>query len=180
MEVPSTIRSDEMRTNILFAGVAALALAACGSGGDAADGKKADEATPAAAGLPNGPTPGLWRVTTRISGMPDGMAAPTIETCIREQTFEMPQDPSSQTSGMTCDQQTFRREGDAMVGHSVCTSDAGVRTETDMRVSGDFTRRYTMAVTSTTTPAPTPAMATMNMTMTAERLGDCPAGSAAP
>lgn len=169
-----------MRTNILFAGVTALTLAACGSGGDAGNGDKAAEAeAPAAAGLPSGPTPGLWRMTTQISGMPEGMASPTIETCIREQTFEMPQDPSSQMPGMTCDQQTFRREGDVMVGHSVCTSDAGVRTETDMRVSGDLSRRYTMAMTTTTTPAPTPAMATMNMTMTAERLGDCPAASAA-
>jgi hypothetical protein len=168
-----------MRTNILFAGATALTLAACGSGGEAVDGEKAEEARgPAVAGLPNGPTPGLWRVSTRISGMPEGMAAPTVETCIREQTFEMPRDPSSQMSGMTCDQQAFRRQGDAMVGHSVCTSDAGVRTETDMRVSGDFSRRYTMAITSTTTPAPTPAMATMNITMTAERLGDCPAASA--
>lgn len=172
-----------MRSRILMAALAALSLAACGSGGEGGDGGRAGEAAkggaPAASGLPTGPTPGLWRVTTQITGMPVGMAAPAVETCIREQTFETPQDPSSRMPGMTCDTQGFRREGDAMVGHSVCTTDAGVRTETDTRVSGDFARHYTMAVTSTTTPAPTPAMATMTMTMTAERLGDCPSGSAA-
>lgn len=172
-----------MRTHILFAGAAALTLAACGSGGDAADGKKADEAkgpaAPAAAGLPDGPTPGLWRVTMQVEGMPEGMAAPVVETCMTDEKFEAPQDPASQMPGMNCSNQSFRRAGDAMVAHSVCTSDAGVRTETDMRVSGDFSRRYTMVITSTTTPTPAPEPATRTMTMTAERLGDCPAASAA-
>jgi hypothetical protein len=80
---------------------------------------------------------------------------------------------------MTCEQQSFRREGDAMVGHMVCTSADGVRTETDTRVSGDFTRNYTMELKSTVTPPPSPEMSEITMVMTAERLGDCPADSAA-
>ncbi|MNG29240.1 hypothetical protein D3C84_1146360 [compost metagenome] len=53
----------------------------------------------------------------------------------------------------------------------------GARVQSDIRISGDFTRRYTMEVKSTTTPAPTPEMASTTMLMTAERIGDCPASA---
>lgn len=168
-----------MRIINLALGLFALSLAACGQGGEkaAVDSKAGSAGTMADAGTPTGPTPGLWRVTTRMSGMPAGMEAPTVETCIRESKFEPPTGTMPQ-SGMTCDQQTFRREGDAMVGHMVCTSSEGVRTVTDTRVTGDYSRNYTMEVTSKTTPAPSPSMAEVSMVMTAERLGDCPAESA--
>lgn len=173
-----------MRTITLVSGLAALSLAACGQGGDASPAGKANNAANdtagnvAAAGMPTGPTPGLWRVTTRMSGMPAGVSAPAVETCIREAKFEAPQGVP-ESSGMTCEQQSFRREGDAMVGHMVCTSADGMRTETDTRVSGDFTRNYTMEVKSRMTPPPSPEMSELTMVMTAERLGDCPAASAA-
>lgn len=168
-----------MRIVTLASGLAALAVAACGQGGDGAATEKSPEAAAtSAAGMPAGPTPGLWRVTTRMSGMPAGMEAPAVETCIREAKFEVPQG-APESSGMTCEQQSFRREGDAMVGHMVCTSADGVRTETDTRVSGDFTRNYTMELKSTVTPPPSPEMSEITMVMTAERLGDCPADSAA-
>lgn len=168
-----------MRIESLALGVLALAFTGCGQGEDTtAEGKSADAPAATTAGLPTGPTPGLWRVTTRMSGVPAGMDAPSIETCIREAKFEPPAGAAPQTPGMTCDQQSFRREGDAMVGHSVCTSDDGVRMVTDTRVTGDYSRNYTMEVKSTTTPAPTPSMAEVSMVMTAERIGDCPAESA--
>lgn len=168
-----------MRIVTLASGLAVVALAACGQGGDGAPTEKSPEtAATSAAGMPAGPTPGLWRVTTRMSGMPAGMEAPAVETCIREAKFEVPQG-APESSGMTCEQQSFRREGDAMVGHMVCTSADGVRTETDTRVSGDFTRNYTMELKSTVTPPPSPEMSEITMVMTAERLGDCPADSAA-
>ena len=165
-----------MRIVTLASGLFVLSLAACGQGGEdrAADGKAGSAGTMAGAATPTGPTPGLWRVTTRMTGMPEGMEAPTVETCIREAKFEPPAGTTPQ-SGMTCDQQTFRREGDAMVGHMVCTSPDGVRTVTDTRVTGDFSRNYTMQVTSKMTPAPDPSMTEVSMVMTAERLGDCPA-----
>ena len=164
-----------MRIVTLASGLFVLSLAACGQGGEdrAADGKAGSAGTMAGAATPTGPTPGLWRVTTRMTGMPEGMEAPTVETCIREAKFEPPTGATPQ-SGMTCDQQTFRREGDAMVGHMVCTSPDGVRTVTDTRVTGDYSRNYTMEVKSTMTPAPTPSMAEVSMVMTAQRLGDCP------
>lgn len=171
-----------MRTNILFAGAAALTLAACGSGGEAVEGKKADEAkAPASSGLPSGPTPGLWRITTQMAGMPAGVAMPAIETCVTRQDFaDMQRSPGQEApEGVECSEQTFRRDGDAMVGHSVCEMPGGGRAETDMRVTGDFSRRYTMEVRTRMTPAPAPSVAETTMTMTAERIGDCPAGSAA-
>ena len=105
-----------MRTIMLVSGLAALSLAACGQGEDGGSSDKADNSAKAGAPaeMPAGPTPGLWRVTTRMSGMPAGMEAPTIETCIREAKFEPPAGTTPQ-SGMTCDQQSFRREGDAFV-----------------------------------------------------------------
>jgi len=168
-----------MRIVTLVSCLAGLTLAACGQGeGDPAKGKSAESTARAGFGLPTGPTPGLWRVTTRMTGMPSGMEAPTVETCIREAKFEPPQGATPQSPGMTCEQQSFRREGDAMVGHMVCTTEDGVRTVTDTRVTGDYSRNYTMEVKSTMTPAPTPSMAEVSMVMTAERLGDCPAESA--
>lgn len=168
-----------MRIILTLLGLTALTLVGCGQGGDPPVRGKAAPPVGTVSDLPSGPTPGLWRVTTRISGMPEGMAPPAVETCIRKETFEPPPGSSADMPGMRCDPQSFRREGDAMVGHSVCTSNTGVRTVIDTRISGDFTRAYAMEVKSTTTPAPTPAMAEATMTLTAERLGDCPAGSAA-
>lgn len=163
-----------MRT-IILCGLTAVSLAACGQG----EAKKTDAAAPAeqaaAAGLPAGPTPGLWRVTSQMSGMPAGMAPPSVETCIREAKFEAPSSQMGAGSGVNCETQAFRREGDVVVGHSICTMPNGARTETETRISGDFTRRYTMEARSKTTPAPTPAMAETTITMTAERIGDCPA-----
>ncbi len=171
-----------MRITFLFAGAAALTLTACGSGGEAGDGKKADEAkAPTAAGPPVGPTPGLWRITTRMAGMPAGVAMPAIETCVTRRDFpDMGRGPGRRApEGVECGEQTFRRDGDAMVGHSVCEMPGGGQAETDMRVTGDFSRRYTMEVRTRMTPAPAPSMGETTMTMTAERIGDCPAGSVA-
>lgn len=166
-----------MRITLLVSGLAALSLAACGQGGEGGAADKAEN--PARAGapaeMPSGPTPGLWRVTTQMSGMPAGVEAPAIETCVRDDKFEPPAGPGPQSLGMTCDQASFRREGDAMVSHMVCTSAEGVRTVTDTRVTGDYSRNYRMEVKSAMTPAPTPLMAEITMVMTAERLGDCPA-----
>lgn len=166
-----------MRSITLVSGLAALSLAACGQDDPGSTDGKAKGATEdaAASGMPAGPTPGLWRITTRISGLPGGMETPPVETCIREAKFEPPQGAAPQSPGMTCEQQSFRREGDAMVGHMVCASDDGVRTVTDTRITGDYARSYTMEVKSTTTPAPSPSMAEVTMVMSAERLGDCPA-----
>lgn len=165
-----------------LAGCIGLALTACGQGDDKAPASKADAgggSAPAAAGM-EGPRPGLWRITTRIPGMPAGVALPAIETCVTRQDFsEMRRGPGQAPDGVQCTEQRFRRDGDAMVGHSVCNMPDGVRAETDMRVTGDLSRRYSTEVRTRMTPAPDPSMADTTMTMTAERIGDCPPGSAA-
>ncbi len=79
-------------------------------------------------------------------------------------------------SGVTCSEQSYNREGDAWVGHSVCTMDAGRTRMTvisDTRVSGDFSSKYTMDMTNRMDPPPMPGMEEQKMTMTAERVGDC-------
>ena len=170
-------------TTLTLAGLAGLTLTACGQGDDtslaAATGAGADSA-PAATAM-EGPRPGLWRITARVPGMPEGVAMPPIETCVTRQDFsEMQRGPGQAApEGVECSEQSFRRDGDAMVGRSVCTLPDGGRAETNTRVTGDLSSRYSMEVTTRMTPAPEPSMAETTMTMTAERIGDCPAGSAA-
>lgn len=170
-----------MRAITLVPGLAALTLTACGQGAEAPSGDQAQGAAEAgraaAADLPAGPTPGLWRVTTEMPAA--GMRMPSIETCVREAAFQTPQE-AAQAAGMDCDRGAFRREGDALVGQTVCTARDGVRTVTDMRVTGDYSRAYRMEVKSTMTPAPSPSMAEVTMVIEAERLGDCPADTPAP
>ncbi len=162
--------------------LAGLALTACGQGDDTTPAAQAPAAAPAsqAAAVMEGPRPGLWRVITRAPGLPEGAAMPAIETCVTRQDFsDMQRAPGQDMpDDVRCSEQSFRRDGDAMVGHSVCDMPGGVRTVTDTRVTGDFSRRYSMEVRTRMTPAPTPSMADTTLTMTAERIGDCPAESA--
>lgn len=165
-----------MRSTIVLAGATALMLAACNQGGGAAEGdKKGGEAgAPSAAAMADGPRPGLWRVTTSVAGMPGAgaAAAPPTEVCITQATFEAP-GGSASAPGATCTNQPFRREGDAMVSSSTCDVQ-GMKTETNIRVTGDFTSRYTMEAKTKTTGGPA-QMPEITTTMNAERIGDCPA-----
>jgi len=167
-----------MRTFIVLATcVAALTLAACGDKADETASVEAGAASaPAAAPTVDAPRPGLWRVTTSMAGLPAGVAMPSVETCVTGQSFaQMQKDAARMPADIDCTDQTFRREGDVLIGHAVCTLPDGSKSETDTRVSGDFNSRYTMEVKSRMTPAPSPDMAETTMTMTAERIGDCPA-----
>lgn len=165
-----------MRLMIASAAIAALTLAACTQGGEKAEGEtKAGEASAVApSGSMDGPKPGLWRVTTSMAGMPGGAPAiAPVETCIASSTFEAP-GGSTATPGANCTTQPFRRDGDAMVSSTVCEMQGGMKSESNIRVTGDFSSRYTMEVKSKTTGAPA-AIPETTMTMTAERIGDCPA-----
>ena len=157
-----------MRTMILISGALALGLAACGQSGET----KNEAAAPSAAEMLNGPKPGLWRVTTEMSGMPGGATVAPVETCIQSATFETPS--TSQSPGAQCTSQPFTRDGDAMVSSSTCTMQ-GMKTDSTIRVTGDFNSRYVMEVKTKMDPAPMPSMAETTVTMTGERLGDCPA-----
>lgn len=158
-----------MRTMILISGALALGLAACGQSGET----KNEAAAPSAAEMLNGPKPGLWRVTTEMSGMPAGAPAMApVETCIQTASFEAPS--TNQSPGAQCTTQPFTRDGDAMVSSSTCTMQ-GMQADSTIRVTGDFNSRYVMTVNTKMDPAPAPNMAETTVTMTGERLGDCPA-----
>lgn len=116
-----------------------------------------------------GPKPGKWRMTTELSAAPKPVV---VETCVAQTTFKE-MEAAKQQAGVTCTEQTYRREGADIVGHSVCTIQGGMKVITDSRITGDFTSRYTMTATTVMDPAPTPAMKQTNMKLTAERLGDC-------
>ena len=162
-----------MRIITMVSGLAALSLAACGQGdgGDAPGGRSSASVE---AAMAEGPAPGLWRVTTRIGDM----SFPPVESCVQEAQFETP-DALTDDDDMTCTDETFRREGDAMVARAVCTAPDGERTTAEMRVTGDFSRNYTMEMRVRTDPSPDPSMAEMTIVSTGERLGDCPADMAA-
>ncbi len=162
--------------------VAALGLVACSPGEPAADSAAttadapqpaAAPAVPAPANAPiEGPAAGKWRVT--ISSM--GQTLPPNEQCIAQQVSLAEAEKMQQQAGVTCSEQSYRREGDAWIGHSVCTMDnAGspMTMITDTRVTGDFSSKYTMDITSKMDPPPMPNMAEQKMTMSAERIGDC-------
>lgn len=160
--------------------VAALGLAACGPSEPVADSTAtvadpaapvAPDATPPAAAM-EGPAAGKWRVT--ITAM--GQSLPATETCYTQQTSLAEAEKIQRQAGVTCSEQSYRREGDAWIGHSVCTMDnvgSPMTMTSDTRVTGDFASKYTMDITSRIDPPPMPNMAEQKMTMTAERIGDC-------
>ena len=165
-----------MRIALSLALVAVLA-AACSKKEEAAttDAATTAAAAPAAGGTEiaagdlEGPTPGKWKLTTTLSAAPKPV---TVETCVAQTSFK-DMDAAKQQAGVTCSEQSYRREGADIVGHSVCTIQGGMKVITDSRISGDFTSRYTVDAKTVMDPAPTPAMKETTMKITAERIGDC-------
>ncbi|MDP3739656.1 MAG: hypothetical protein Q8R02_19865 [Hyphomonadaceae bacterium] len=158
---------------------AALGLAACSPSApatDAASTPAAADSTTAAANMPaelkEGPAAGKWRVTMTAMGT----AMPPTETCYAKQVSFEESQQMQQQAGVSCSEQTYTREGDAFVGHSVCTMEVAGKTMTttsDMRVTGDFNTKYTMDMTNKMDPPPMPGMEEQKMTIEMERLGDC-------
>ena len=138
--------------------------------------KAPEAAAPAAPAAPalaaadlEGPKPGKWKMTTNLSAAPKPVM---VETCVAQTSFK-DMDAAKQQAGVTCSEQSYRREGADIVGHSVCTIQGGMKVITDSRISGDFTSRYTVDAKTVMDPAPTPAMKETTMKITAERIGDC-------
>lgn len=166
-----------MRIAISLALVAVLA-AACSKKEDTAKTDTAaapTAAAPAATGSTlaaadlEGPKPGKWKLTTELSAAPKPVS---VETCVAKTSFK-DMEAARQQAGMTCSEQSYRREGADIVGRSVCTIQGGMKVTSDTRISGDFNSRYTIEGKTTMDPAPTPAMKETTMKITAERLGDC-------
>lgn len=129
----------------------------------------AQPAAPAAAPQVSGPKPGKWRMTTQIANMPQPV---TVETCVTNTSFAEMQ-TSQQQAGVTCTEQSFRRDGADFVAHAACAYEGGMKATIDSRFSGDFNSRYTMESTTVMDPAPNPAMRENTIKVTAERLGEC-------
>jgi hypothetical protein len=170
-----------MKLFLTAAAIAALGLAGCNKtepaatdGASSTPAPAAETAAPAAAAAPavEGPAAGKWKITMTTMGQ----TMPATETCYATQTSFADAQKMQQQAGVTCTEQSYNREGDAVVGHSVCTSDiAGKTTKitTDTHITGDLKTKYTMDMTSVMDPAPAPGMSEQKITMTAERLGDC-------
>jgi len=168
----------------IAAAAAALGLAACGPSEPASDtastAPAADSAAPApaasSAAAPaaiEGPAAGKWSVVMTAMGT----TLPASEVCYAKQVSLEEAAKTQQQAGITCSEQSYRKDGDAWIGHSVCTMEAGpagpTKVTTDSRVSGDFSKKYTMEITSKMDPPPMPSMAEQKMSITAERIGDC-------
>ncbi|HEX5007199.1 MAG TPA: DUF3617 family protein [Hyphomonadaceae bacterium] len=169
----------------IAAAAAALGLAACGqsepaadsasTAAPAADGAAPAPAAPAPAAMPatvEGPAAGKWRMT--ITAM--GQTMPPTETCYAKQVSLEEAEKMQQSAGITCSEQSYRKEGDAWIGHSVCSMPGAgtpMKVTQDSRVAGDFSSKYTIDITSKMDPPPMPSMAEQKITITAERIGDC-------
>jgi Protein of unknown function (DUF3617) len=115
-----------------------------------------------------GPAEGKWKVTTTVSGR----TMPAQDVCYEKQVSFAEAEKMQQQAGMTCSEQSYRRDGAVLAGHSVCTTN-GVTMTTDTRVTGDFKTKYTMDMTTRMDPPPMPSMAESKMSITMERLGNC-------
>jgi hypothetical protein len=162
---------------------AALAIAAC-SGGE----KKADAVatgSPVAAAAPTAapPTPALadvdmvqagkWAMT--ISTM--GQSLPTSEICIEKTMTYAEAQEKQKKAGVTCSENSYHREGDKLIGHSVCTmkgmAGAGeMKMTSDLVLTGDLKTAYTVEQSVKMDPAPA-GMGEMKSTVVAKRIGDC-------
>lgn len=166
-----------MRTPVIASVMALglLGLAACSN--DKADpkmkvdGEAAAPAAGAEAGSLEGPKPGKWRIATQLEGVPGGATVPPTEVCVTEAVLEAPS-AANTPAGADCTVTPYTREGNAMVASSACTIQ-GIKTTSNVRVTGDFSSRYVTEVTTTMDPAPAPGMGNTKMTLTAERIGDC-------
>lgn len=118
-----------------------------------------------------GPAPGKWRLTMTTMGQ----TMPATETCYAKTNFAEMQTMQAD-AGITCTENSYRREGADVVGHSVCTTKDGMKMTTDSRISGDLGSAYTMDMTSKLDPPPMPSLAEQKISITAERIGDCAPG----
>ncbi len=165
---------------VFVAAAAALGFSACGQSEPAADTASATDAAPAApatpavsTAMPEGPSAGKWRMTMTAMGQ----SLPPTEQCYQKQVSLEEAEKMQQQAGVSCSEQSYKKEGDTWVGHSVCTMEMGpggpIKVSTNTRVTGDFASKYTMEMNSKMDPAPMPSMAEQTMTLTAERIGDC-------
>ena len=168
-----------MKMFVATTAIAVLCLAACSPSTPATDGatpgapaEAAAAPAPAAAPAIEGPIAGKWRMT--ITAM--GVSIPPQDTCYEKQVSLEEAEKMQQKAGITCSEQSFKREGAVLVGQSVCTTEIGgkpMKISTDTKVTGDFSSKYTMEMTAKMDPPPMAGMEEQKTTIVAERIGDC-------
>ena len=157
------------------------ALVACGpktetKAGDKPATTQAVASTPAAPAAPGWPKrkPGLW---TQTMNLKEQGFSRSFRFCIDEAT-DQKIGVSAQGADTHCQQKSMTRgiDGGWTIVSSCDMGPAG-KSDSTVRVSGDFNSHYVMDITSTTTGAAQPAMnGEHKMSMTADWSGACPAG----
>ena len=172
-----------MRVPVAFVafGIAA-AVSACGQKSDTKTAAPAGSTAAQAVAAPTPATvaalpkrkPGLWTQTMNLKEQ--GLSR-SFRFCIDEAT-DQKIGVSAQGADTQCQQKSMTRgiDGGWTVVSSCDMGPAG-KSDSTVRVSGDFNSRYVMDITSTTTGAAQPAMnGEHKMSMTAEWSGPCPVG----
>ncbi|SFI82281.1 hypothetical protein SAMN02799626_00599 [Caulobacter sp. UNC279MFTsu5.1] len=175
-----------MRALWMFVAFGSLAaVAACGQKSETgtAEAPKAaaaaSQATAPAAATPV-PTawpkrkPGLWTQTMTLKAQ--GFTR-SFRFCV-DATSDEKMGLDSQGDDKRCQRKSMTRGADgSWTVVSACDMGPAGKTDSTIRVSGDFDTRYVMDMTSTTTGAAQPAMnGEHKMSMTAEWSGACPTG----
>jgi len=119
---------------------------------------------------------GLWEV--EIKGQKEGEKSSTMQQCIDKTTDkqmqEMAQGGGAEKLGMKCDNQEFRKEGDAYISESNCQM-MGIKFATNAIATGDFNSKYRV-VSHTKYDPPMMGMKEGTMVLEANYKGACAAG----
>lgn len=178
-----------MKTKMLMT-AAALALAACGSSGDKADGNGA--AASGGGGSASGVSlqPGEWEMKMEVlniaaeglpKGMADGMkqsASRTDRTCMTPEEAKAPKgDIFAGNKEGGCKSEGFKWEGGKIEGKTVCPGQAGTG-QTSMTMAGTYSpQTIDMTMKSETDLMGKPM--TMEMRISGKRVGECSAATKA-
>jgi len=152
----------------------ALTLGACSKPADKAEpAAVTPAATSASAGEAMKPTPGQWKMTTDMEGMPAG-AMPAIEVCLTADDLKGDAWATGARRQDNCSKMETKVVGGVVTTHAVCASN-GITTTMDIKATGDFSKRYTVETVMKMEPAAPGAPNPMKMSVVAERVGDCQA-----
>lgn len=115
---------------------------------------------------------GLWEMKISSSQAPQGSGSQTMRQCIDQNTDDVMR--KEQENRMSCSKKDLRREGDRIVGDSVCTVE-GTTVSTHTVVTGNFDTNYRADVKSTFNP-PLHGMRESSSVIQGKWLGSCLAG----
>lgn len=111
---------------------------------------------------------GLWEMNMSGGTMPGGM---TMQQCVDQKSDDI---SKMQEAKSNCTKNVVRREGDKIVGESVCKMD-GTTATTRSVFTGNFESAYKAEIRSTYDP-PMHGMRESSSTIAAKWLGPCLAG----